>query len=165
MNIARFWSKPWAPEVCFTGSREGMTDQQIHMLTLLLSVLAPACLHHGDCVGSDEKAHDVMTRLNTLYPREQLRKGASTRIIPRALIHIHPGPGAYYRAGCHGDFTYPVQPFLDRNHQMVDMTDLTIATPKEAQPVLRSGTWATFRYSMGQLKPTVLIQPDGTTVF
>ncbi len=151
MNPAQLWDKPWRPDVGFSGTREGMSSSQYAMLKLLLVALQPRSFHHGDCVGSDKQAHTCATQFTN------------------AELHVHPGGYRqgrelveHMRAHCQGDYIYPPQPFLDRNKTIVADTDLTIVTPHEAQPVLRSGTWATFRYSMGQLKPTVLIQPDGT---
>jgi citrate lyase gamma subunit len=147
MNITRLWNKPWRPDIGFSGTREGMTVHQMQMFRLLVEVLQPGNFHHGDCIGADAQAH----------------KGAA--LFTKATIQVHPGPGSTMRAFCQGDIIHPPYPYLTRNHHIVNATDITIATPKEAEPVLRSGTWSTIRYSMGQHKPTVLIKPDGETVF
>ena len=59
------------------------------------------------------------------------------------------------------DQTLPPKDYLDRNHDIVDQTDLLIATPKENTEVLRSGTWATIRYAKKINKPTWIIETNG----
>lgn len=148
MNMTRFWSNPWHPEVGFSGSREGMTTNQALMVTALLGAFVPSSFHHGDCIGSDNQAHF-------------LARGYSRAL----LIHTHPGHLPAYQAGALGDIKHPQKYTLDRNHDIVDQSDIMLFTPKEAEPVLRSGTWATFRYALSLEKPMVLIKPNGSSIF
>lgn len=102
-------------------------------------------LHHGDCVGGDETAHILVASC------------------PWCRTHIHPPKAAVYRAFCDGDKVYEQKEYLERNHDIVRATDMLIATPKEFEEVLRSGTWATIRFARKVGKDVVIIYPDGTT--
>ena len=52
---------------------------------------------------------------------------------------------------------------LVRNHNIVEETNLLIATPGEMTEKLRSGTWATIRWAIKKHKTAVIVFPDGTT--
>ena len=43
----------------------------------------------------------------------------------------------------------------------MDNSDILIATPKEKEEQLRSGTWATIRYAKKTKKIVFLVYPDG----
>ena len=43
--------------ISFTGTRKGMTHQQINTFTKLLFELGAEVLIHGDCIGADADAH------------------------------------------------------------------------------------------------------------
>jgi hypothetical protein len=153
VNLRQFWSNPWHPELGFSGTREGMTLKQGLMVSLLFKALEPSSFHHGAGIGADDQAHF-------------LARGYSGHL----LIHTHPCnltkyQTAKYQTGTPGDFTHPVKPPLERNHDIVDASDIMLFTPKEDQPVLRSGTWATFRYALSLNKPMVLIKPNGESIF
>lgn len=149
MKLSQFWSNPWHPEIGFSGSREGMTKRQKLMVHFCFKDFAPSTFHHGDCVGSDESAH----RLYITHSND-------------TLVHIHHASGLdRYKAHCRADINHPAKPPLERNHDIVDASDIMLFTPKEDQPVLRSGTWATFRYALSLGKPMVLIQPSGHAIF
>ena len=44
----------------------------------------------------------------------------------------------------------------------MDAADLVIAAPREYEEVLRSGTWATVRYTRHSFKRLIIVRPDGT---
>lgn len=134
----------------FTGTQYGMTESQLITLKQILDyeklfsqITLSAEFHHGDCIGSDKQAHDIAVPL-----------GFKTV--------IHPPLNPSKRAFCNGNEIRPVKPYLERNHDIVNETFLIIATPKESQEILRSGTWATVRYAKKCSKPTIIINPDGT---
>lgn len=56
----------------------------------------------------------------------------------------------------------PAKPPLIRNHDIVNNVELMIACPFETTEQLRSGTWATIRYTRKQKKHLIIIWPDGT---
>jgi hypothetical protein len=153
-------------KIGFTGTRRGMTPPQAEAFYNYLKGVYWTFpkdrieFHHGDCAGADAQAH---AHVATTY-------GLVTD------IHIHPPISSSARAFCelrerpHGKramtlVTYPVKDYLERNHDIVDAVDLLIATPKEDQEVMRSGTWATIRYARKKLKPVAIFLPSGEVRF
>ena len=68
------------------------------------------------------------------------------------------------RAFCKGDETRKQKDYLDRNHDIVDETELLIACPKEPEEITRSGTWATIRYARKKKKKLRIILPNGRMI-
>ncbi len=128
--------------VGFTGTQVGMTSVQLQSFYALLQLIKSAKLHHGDCIGADAQVHDIAVELEM-------------------SIVIHPPLDERKRAFKWSDLVRPARAYLDRNHDIVDESDVLIATPKESLEVLRSGTWATIRYAYKQGKTVLLILPDG----
>jgi hypothetical protein len=145
--LPEVWPHPYRPSIVTSGSREGMSWQQWMTMRWLLTMLEPELVRHGDCVGSDAQVHDMVARA-----------------FPQCELHVHPGfsTGHPLRAHRQGHVEHPPARPCARNHQMVNHTDITIATPFEDEPVLRSGTWATIRYSMSINRPTILIKRNGS---
>lgn len=134
----------------FTGTRNGLTVMQSERLNLQLRFLEPAEARHGDCIGGDEQFH------------------AKCMNLPVWRIVVHPPDNDTLRAFCGGsDDTQVTQvgmkPYLVRNRDIVDASDVMIACPKESEEVMRSGTWTTIRYARKIGKPLLIIYPDGTT--
>lgn len=128
----------------FTGTRKGLTSQQIEMLTSLLKNTFETNFYHGDCIGADEEAHYIA-----------LANGANITIAPCDLTHL--------RAYCRGarKICDPKKP-LDRNKDIVDSSNIVIACPDSNIEKQRSGTWATIRYARKMKKYIVIIYPDGS---
>lgn len=102
--------------------------------------------HHGDCIGADKEAHDIM--------------------VHEHHIVIHPPSNPKKRAFCQGEhfcieYRKP-KDYISRNHDIVDETDMLIACPCGHSEVIRSGTWATIRYATKRGKLVFIIYPDGT---
>ncbi len=129
--------------VGFTGTKLGLTLQQHKALRELFASFEASELHHGDCVGADERA---------AYFAQQL----SWHIV------IHPPSDPKLRAFCSGDETLQEKPYIQRNHDIVDACELLVATPQQNKEELRSGTWATVRYARKKAKPIVFVFPDGS---
>jgi hypothetical protein len=93
--------------------------------------------HHGDCVGADAEADDLIAQIGgckiVIHPPDNPRKRAFKTRYPGRIV-------------------LPAKPYLMRNHDIVDATDILIAAPKTNEEELRSGTWATIRYAMKQGK-------------
>jgi hypothetical protein len=138
-------------KIGFTGTQKGMTfDQKNNFLVTMRDLNNDFHLtefHHGDCIGSDADAH----RLVQIY-------------FPHVEIKKHPPEDPKKRAFCEGGFPYKEKPYLERNHMIVDSTDVMIATPDGESEELRSGTWATIRYAKKQNKKVSTIIPDGTVI-
>lgn len=131
----------------FTGTREGMTDAQRETVEQLLTGFQPAEAHHGDCVGADAQFHNI-----AIWDTQ-------------AQMVIHPPKNGRYRAYCDTDFcggeVRPERGYQDRNEDIVDDSDLLIATPKSITDT-RGGTWNTIRYANSQSRWVILVHPDGT---
>jgi len=120
----------------FTGTRMGMTFHQRKLVGNFLDELEPDEAHHGDCVGADAQFHELCLH----------------RDIP---LVIHPPTNPSQRAFCVNAQVLVSKDYIARNHDIVDASDILIATPQQAEEVLRSGTWATIRYA--RTKTQVLI--------
>lgn len=128
--------------VGFTGTRDGMTDIQARKVGELIKGAVE--FHHGDCIGADEQVHMFA-----------IRNGVS--------VILHPPRDKSRRAFCRGaDVTVDVQDYIDRNHDIVDMSEILVAAPsgpEAAQP--RSGTWATVQYALRKARQVHVVMPDG----
>lgn len=101
--------------------------------------------HSGDCIGADEHFYKL-ARLQGLHTVG------------------HPPSNPSKRAFCVYDEEREPDEYLVRNHAIVDESSFMIFTPKEFEEKLRSGTWATARYTDKRLKPGIIVFPDGHTV-
>lgn len=124
----------------FTGTQKGMSKRQITALTRLVLNLQMIEFHHGDCLGADAEAHEIVYNMNT-----------KTEII------IHPPSDPSKRAFKKGDETKEELPYLERNHKIVDDTHLLIAATSSLREELRSGTWATVRYARQIGRPVLIL--------
>lgn len=131
----------------FTGRSSYCTDPQSEALRALLAELRAQgfrWLDHGDCVGADALAHHLATDIGY-------------------RIKIHPPENERLRACCKGALIVEdVKPYIERNHDIVDDTEILIAVPSSMHEVLRSGTWATVRYARKQGRLIIIVWPDGT---
>ena len=124
----------------FTGTQEGMTAQQIKVVRRLLD---GSEFHFGDCIGADKEAYTIACK-NGMY------------------IIKHPPINQSKQAFCEADAEREPKEYLDRNHDIVDESDEMLATPKEHDEQLRSGTWATIRYARKVGRKLIIIYPDGS---
>jgi hypothetical protein len=131
-------------QVGVTGSRAGITDAQDRRALELLDDLKPTWLHHGDCVGADEALHRIAQHL-----------GIS--------IGIHPPKAETYRAWLIGNSAWPARPYLKRDQEIVDYSEILIAFPRSRE-TKSSGTWATFRMAREAGKPRIAVLPDGCCI-
>lgn len=125
----------------FTGTRFGLSEPQRRAVFDLLTAIAdihrvPIVAHHGCCVGSDEDFHALC--------RER-----QWRVIG------HPGPdwpdGEFCAYTICGETVDP-QPYMVRNQAIVDAAQIMIATPLEARPQVRGGTWRTIGMALRALR-------------
>lgn len=134
--------------VGFTGTQDGMTDEQHKALCRRVEALDVTEFHHGCCVGSDAEAFDVVLEY-----------------APNAKVVAHP-PANRSKVSentvAFSDEVREAKPYLVRDQDIVDESDVLVATPKTADEVRRSGTWATVRMARRAGKPVVIINPDGT---
>lgn len=132
--------------VGFTGTQLGTTPQQLSSLWIVLGQLKPVEeFHHGDCIGSDAEAHDLVRR-----------------IFDDSVIVIHPPTIETKRAFKGADIYRDPKDYMDRNQDIVNETDILIATPAEDEEKIRSGTWSTIRKARKRGMSVVLIYPSGS---
>lgn len=133
--------------VGFTGTRNGMTSIQVNSLNGFLHSKKFTEARHGDCVGADEQFHDIVMALGK-------------------TIHVHPPMVNTFRAFCVGyNYIHPPKDYIDRNHDIVDLSDIICAAPSSNVEELRSGTWATIRYARKWGKELLIFYPDGSSIF
>lgn len=138
----------------FTGSREGLTKPQQEALRGLLDAFIASQaattpedvpqFHHGDCVGADALSGDAAHAAGY-------------------AMYIHPPSIGTLRAYCANRYpatVYDAFPYLVRNKNIVDSTDILVATPNGPETT-RSGTWSTVRYARKKSKEIWVIYPDG----
>lgn len=138
--------------VGFTGTRSGLTDEQLMALDELLYQLSKEdtsyTLLHGNCVGADEQALTLANNLGywtVAYPTD----------IPSLQIEL-----------ALSDEARESEPPLTRNRHIVRDCDVLIAGPRETKeppPMRHQGTWSTVRYARKQnlLRKTYIIWPNG----
>ena len=139
--------------VGFTGTRKGMTEHQKDMLELWFDMHFDEGLdefHQGDCEGADAHAYEVAGfyfKKRVSHPPLDPKYRAYT--IDQDWVMCLPSEYGYRQP----------KEYLERNHDIVDETDILIACPQSAFEELRSGTWATIRYARAQGKPVVILEP------
>lgn len=126
----------------FTGTQQGMTAAQEKAVKYVLKTLLPEKCRHGDCLGADTEFHCYAKQLDL-------------------VVVVHPPDNPTKRSFMVGDLILPTKPYLDRNQDIVDQSDVLLVTPK-GPPEIRSGTWYTYRYAKKMGKKTIVIMPDGT---
>lgn len=119
-----------------------MTSAQKRGVADALARLTPQWFCHGGCVGADAEADAIARRMG-------------------ADICLHPANIRDLQAVFDGERRQGRLPPLVRNRIIVAHCEMLIATPREADEVRRSGTWATIRYAREAGKPVVIILPDG----
>ena len=117
-------------KIGFTGTREGMSQHQKEQFVLKLQELGPTEFHHGDCIGADAEAHDIVREF-----------------FPDVKIIVYPPVSNYHRAFKQGDETKIPETYITRDYKIVDAVECLIGTPKTNNEVVRSGTWTTIRYA------------------
>lgn len=126
--------------VGFTGTREGMSQHQKEQFALKIVEINPREFHHGDCLGADAEAHDIV-RL----------------FLPDTKIVIHPPARDYCRAYKSGDeYRTPLE-YLPRDQNIVNESEYMLGAPLVNNREARSGTWYTIRYAWSTKKPTVVL--------
>ena len=112
-----------------TGTRYGMTKDQMIQVVSLIESLNPSLGRHGDCIGADEEFHELMMAAN----------------IP---VEIHPPENSVLRAFCKGaQKVWPVGDYKIRNMDIVNGSDALIGISRLDHEILRSGTWHALRYA------------------
>ena len=129
--------------VGFTGTQKGMTEFQKEKFNYHIQRIKPDEFHHGDCIGADEEAHNIVRK-----------------VLPDCRIVIHPPLNPSKRAWCVGDVYHTEREYKERNYDIVEYSDVLIATPEQPDEILRSGTWMTIRYARKwKVRDIIIIGP------
>ena len=131
----------------FIGTRHGMSENQKKALEEILKSKDISEFHHGDCISSDSQAHEVLTKL---------KKSNNKNI---KLIG-HPPKSKKTRAYCKFDIELIPDTFHNRNHHIIDATDIFVANPDISEKV-KSGTWNAVRYARMKNKKVYVIHKSG----
>ncbi len=132
-------------KVGFTGTQTGITPPQFDLLVEVLQELHEVTeAHHGDCFGADR---EFAVTVDCIFGTGKL--------------HCHPPEDDKKRAYTRYDVIYPVKPYLIRNTDIVNATDILIACPNGPERMRGSGTWHTIRYARKQKGVIVILWPDG----
>ena len=131
----------------FSGTRDNINEKQKNALRNVLNYYNATEFHHGDCVGADSEFHDIVAQLLG------------------AKIIIHPPINNVLRAFKNSDNIMIEKDYLQRNRDIVDVSDLIIAIPKELREQKKSGTWATIRYARKIKVPVIMIAAGGEVLF
>ena len=151
--------------VGFTGTRNGLTDVQKQSLAALIGSIYICSdkleAHHGDCVGADAQFHDIV------------ESNGGWR------IYIHPPIINKYRAHKKSPYILERKLYLERNKDIVKLSDIVIVCPKQNKKPVRGlgGTWWTYQHAKylsfdrkdyygirDNRKDIFIIYPDGRTV-
>ena len=130
-------------KIGFTGTRHGMSCKQQIAFKKMILLIEFQEFHHGMCVGSDEDAHHII---------EENKKEI------KIIGHPPKFTGSMINVPCH--LLMKANSYLQRNHNIVDSTDILIATPDVREKV-GSGTWATVRYARKRDKKIYIIHKNG----
>ncbi|HUV85375.1 MAG TPA: hypothetical protein VMV86_06655 [Methanosarcinales archaeon] len=138
--------------VGFTGTRNGMTEEQVLRLEYLLRhdlLQKSKRFNHGDCIGADRDAHkiaDGIVKEIGLFPCTLTNQRAfcdgldNKSNVIEAQAAKHP---------------------LDRNLDIIASSDIMVGCPKGYKEERRGGTWHTIRNTRLAKKPLILIYPNG----
>lgn len=134
--------------VGFTGTRHGLGDFQHKALEAWLQYFhcgGSKYFHHGDCIGADTQAHDIAVRLGY-------------------IIIVHPPENNSARTYCKAfiENIREEKPYIKRNHDIVDETQMLIGCSGSQHEERRSGTWATIRYGRKVENRVLILYPDGS---
>jgi predicted Rossmann fold nucleotide-binding protein DprA/Smf involved in DNA uptake len=132
-------------KVGISGTRQGATQEQKEVLAKLLSAPNISQLIHGGAEGVDEQADEIYHKVC-----------AATK--PRVIVY----PATFG----HGTYSEPhfkdvEREPLKRNRLIVAESDIMIIVPSGYQELVRSGTWATYRYASHANLITIVIYPNG----
>lgn len=125
--------------VGFTGTREGMSQLQKEQFVVKLFELDIHEFHHGDCIGADADAHDIVREF-----------------FPNVKIVTHPPDKTRTQAFRKGDESRVPAPYIMRDKDIVRESEYLIGSPLGAE-IIRSGTWTTIRYARKTSKPYTVL--------
>lgn len=141
--------------VGFTGTRNGMTEQQVSVFKdaiRFIGVENVTEFHQGCCVGADEQA--VLAMLDLGFPGDKI------------WAHLPENKSKIFKfhKGLENIRIVQPKPYLERNKNIVERSDVLLAAPESGTEILRSGTWSTVRAGRVKKMPIKIILPSGLTI-
>jgi hypothetical protein len=136
-------------KIGFTGTHKGACLAQLEELSPKLQALKDAGFdefHHGMCIGADEQA-------------ARIAKVIGFRVVAHPGLARDPKNMLYRSEWDGNDEVREAKPFIERDHDIVDETEVMLATPLTCAEQVRSGTWTTIRYAKKQGRT------EGSTLF
>ena len=127
-----------------TGSRNGLTVEQYNQFKMLTDKMILKEVHHGGCVGVDSEMHQYFTDVRKIK------------------TILHPPLCQDLQGVFMADEVRPPLEYLTRNKNIVNYSDVVIGFPDHEKEIVRSGTWATIRYSKKSNKRTYIVYPSGS---
>ena len=127
-----------------TATRGALTYAQVVIAETIIKHAAQRgwVLHHGDCIGGDATLHGLAVHYG----------------MP---VVIHPPEKSEYRAWCRGDETKEERPYLTRNLDIVEATQVLAGFPANREGRRSGGTWFTILAATSLSRPVVIVYPDG----
>lgn len=152
--------------VGFSGTRSGLSENQKKSILKFFIHLSHRShyrkiyLHHGDCIGADSDISELLVYESLI---NRLIIHPPTNLSLRAFV------AEKIRDKANKSFNgleieiLKDKDYLDRNREIVEVSDLIIICPKTEEEELRSGTWATYRAAKKLNKKIIIIYPSGRT--
>jgi hypothetical protein len=131
-------------KIGFTGTRDGLSDDQRATVRALLIGLCATELHHGDCIGADAEMHGIARELGL-------------------KVIGHPPIKRELRAYCSFDEEREPLGYFARNRAIVEETELLIGGVRSMQQQTSGGTWYTLDYAWKASKKSIVVWRDGST--
>ena len=145
-----------------TGTSKGMTEAQKVSVTFMLTKMLEmrfykGVMNNGDCVGADATFFLIWNDIVINCKVNDIEYDMTT------VGHIPLRSNA--RAYLPFTILRKPKPYLERNQAIVDCSSVLIATPYEADEILRSGTWSTIRRARKKGIKIAIVRPDGTVKY
>jgi hypothetical protein len=127
-------------KVGFTGTQKGAQPTQLVAAEERLRQLREEGFdefHHGACIGADEQV-------------AKIAKSLGFKVVAHPGLAKDP-TNMQFRSDWNGNHeVLEAKPFIERDHDIVDVTETMLATPLTYEEQARSGTWTTVRYAKKQ---------------
>lgn len=142
---------PEKASIGFTGTRQGWTPDQARQFVRLMRGYVGE-FHNGYAEGADEDSLKTIDRMGGYD------------------LHIHPPKNkryvAHYVPKHSKVIWYEEDDYVERDRAIVVSSKIMIATPAQKNEIKRgSGTWLTIRIARVELKPLVIVYPDGSVKY
>ena len=132
-------------KVGITGTRNGLSDQQLIFVRTHIPWKEIKEMHTGDCIGVDEQL---------------FHHGAAAGIKQIG----HPPIKDDVRAFCSFDVERELKNYFARNRDIVDESEVLYGFPPTEEDAGKGGTWYTINYGRKVDKPVYIVTPSGNVI-